>query len=389
MALRKNIVCGGEAVRYGHLERLEVKLRTLSPVFIGSGEKLTKKEYIYDRNKNRIYIPDLAKLTGYLSKRGLIPAFEKFFMHPSNNDLYTFFSGNNIGNSEYSNFIAYSINAGEVANEEKFRELLMFTKGPDGKPYIPGSSIKGALRTAIAAKLLEKGSFESEISSIEKSIPQYNLKRSRRYLALETRNIERKLFCKLKPDSVKWYSQVNDFMRGIQVSDSTPIEYEYLTICGKYDRNPDGTINQLPIYRECLVPDTTTMFVITLDMPLLAQIGIDVSYIEDALCKFANMQYNSFEKYFPTLPIDYDNSVTQGVEMVLGGGAGYITKTIIYPLIQPRQRAVKAVEKMMIKMFPGHKHEADSNLHKVSPHTIKTTEYKGRYYLMGKCEIIF
>ncbi len=49
-------------MRYGHLERVELVLRTLSPVFIGSGEKLTKKEYIYDKNDRVIYMLNLAKL---------------------------------------------------------------------------------------------------------------------------------------------------------------------------------------------------------------------------------------------------------------------------------------------------------------------------------------
>ena len=56
------ILCGGvvrhflwgELMKYGHLERIEMTLRNLAPVFIGSGESLTKKEYILVL-KNSLY----------------------------------------------------------------------------------------------------------------------------------------------------------------------------------------------------------------------------------------------------------------------------------------------------------------------------------------------
>jgi CRISPR-associated protein Csm5 len=41
-------------MRYGHLETVNVILRTLSPVFIGSGQHFGKKEYILDVQRELI-----------------------------------------------------------------------------------------------------------------------------------------------------------------------------------------------------------------------------------------------------------------------------------------------------------------------------------------------
>ncbi|MGB4479926.1 MAG: type III-A CRISPR-associated RAMP protein Csm5 [Caldicoprobacterales bacterium] len=381
-------------MKYGHLELVKVKLKTLTPVYIGSGESLTKKEYIFDRQRKLIYIPDLGKLTGFLAQRTMLKAYERYLLQPRNNDLYYFLYENKVGKSDYNKFTLYTLDASEIINQDKFRGILTFVKGADGLPYIPGSSLKGAIRTAIAAKLLQKGNYEINISNIEKAVSNVNKEDFRYYTNREARNLECGLFNKLDlkdpkyPDRIKWYNSVNDCMRGIQISDSKSIDFKHLTICGKYDRKPDGNTNVLPIYRECLIPGTTTEFYMTLDKPVLSKWSIDLDYIQDALDVFMDLYHGKFSSYFRDRREDTENIQLNG-NLILGGGAGYATKTISYPLIQNRDRALDLVQKIMIKEFPKHKHEKDTAVHKVSPHTLKTTVYKGRYYGMGKCHITF
>jgi len=380
-------------MRYGHFERIEINLRALAPVFIASGEELSKKEYIFDRSNSMLHVPDLPKLIAFLSENSLIHVYEDFLLHPGKNDLYMFLNENGIRKEKYPAFVSYSIDAGEVASSEHFRSVLTFIKGSDGLPYIPGSSLKGAIRTAIAAKLLKKYSYESKAADIERAAG--DPENSRKYLSREANSLENHIFCRLgfadpkNPDRVRWDSIVNDFMRGLSISDSTPIGLENLTICGKYDRKPDGTTKSLPIYRECLAPGTRTKFVMTLDRLLLGKVGIDLKFIEDALHSFADMHYEKFEQRFSELPEDACIKADNGVDIILGGGSGYVSKTLVYPLIGERKRAVKLVSKMMIKQFRNHKHEKDEGLYGISPRTLKTTRYKGAYYQMGRCELVF
>jgi CRISPR-associated protein Csm5 len=374
-------------MKYGHLERLEITLHTLAPVFIGSGESLTKKEYIFDPKAGKIHMPDLARLTAFLSGRKLLPAFESYLLHPRNNDLLKFLSDNGIGQKDYPSFVAYTIDAGEAAYSTHFRNILTFIKDATGQPYIPGSSLKGVLRTAIAAKLIAKGNFQRNIDAIEQGAD--NFKNSRSYLDREDKMLNRILFCRLNITDPQRPDMVNDFMRGIIISDSEPIAFENLTLCGKYDRKPSGETKQLPIFRECLAPGTKTRFVLTLNKPVLARVGIDKDYLEEALHSFADMHNTHFEQFFAALPEDAKVRAENGVDIILGGGSGYVPKTIIYPLFADRNRALKTVAKIMTKQFPRHKHDKDIGVFKVSPHTMKTTMYKGAYYQIGRCELIF
>lgn len=420
MALRSDFVCGGEAMLNGHLERREVILRLLAPVHIGSGERLNKKEYIFDGRSGSIYFPDFARLFTFLKERSLISKYEEFLLKPRDNDFRVFLGSHNITEADYPVFVRYQIAAGEAARSANFREVLTFIKDSAGRPYIPGSSLKGAIRTAIAAYLTQQGDWERSRQAIETadaSAPP------RRYLASETRSLESRVFYRLGIQDRNGRiinDPVNDFMQGIRISDSAPMSFANLTLAGKYDRRTDGTVNSLPIFRECLIPGTEAHFMLTLDLPILAKVGLNLKIIEKALHIFADDHYANFEHAFPELPDDAPAAATQGVDLILGGGAGYVSKTITYNLFSPRNRAgaqtpeqeqdnnrardqklqpgreqvtersraLPLVSRILAKQFARHGHANDAQRHKVSPRMLKTTMYAGTYYQMGRCELI-
>ncbi len=375
-------------MRYGHLERKKLILKTLSPMHISSGQSLNKKEYIFDKEKEIIHFVDLPALFVYLKSKNLLKEYESFLVNKRRNDLLAFLLENNVEESEFKSFIRYSIDGGEAATEEKFKGVVTFVKDIEGKPYIPGSSLKGALRTAIAAYMIRKDS----LSYIKEEIENVKLfRRNRFYLRRETAKLERRLFNKLEHKDKRGRTisnAINDFMQGIRVSDSPPIDFSYLTLIGKYDRLPDGTINKLSLYRECISPGCQIEIPITLDMPMLKAAGIDENTIEKALHNFADSHYENYEQFFKDHDNDKDISTEEGVDLILGGGAGFPSKTIIYNLYE-REKALSLVSNYMTKSFPRiHKHHKDFKEFKVSPHTLKTTVYKGKYYQMGRCELI-
>ena len=207
-----------------------------------------------------------------------------------------------------------------------------------------------------------------------------------------SKHLESKIFRKLNiedkrdPRKIKWYDMINDFMRGISISDSLPIHHDNLIVCGKYDRMPDGSVNILNIYRECLSPGTVTKFTLTLDKTVCLKQVLSRLH-KKSLKYFVNAQDELFNRYFPDFNNDADEEAKKEATVILGGGAGYQSKTIVYPLFPDRQRALRVVRTMMTKQFPRHKHEADIHKHKVSPHTLKTTMYKGNTMLWADANL--
>ena len=127
----------------------KMSLTTLSPIFIGSGEELNKSMYVY--NNREIMIIDERKLIKeLLLRKGL---YESFL-----NECYS-------GNLNLTNFLERHLNGykdmdiykykimsySDVKTNLKFNNINTFIKSSNGKPYIPCSSIKGAIRTAIIA----------------------------------------------------------------------------------------------------------------------------------------------------------------------------------------------------------------------------------------------
>jgi CRISPR-associated protein Csm5 len=313
-------------------------------------------------------------------------------MDPGQKDLKVFLDHQNVGLKDYAGFIRYSIDAGEAAYSQRFRGVLTFMKDGEGYPYIPGSSLKGALRTAIGAKLLQKDvGWDYHRTNVERGIQNY--RGAKKYLESEEKSLNQKIFeilnIKNPKSDERLPGPINDIMRGIQVSDSRILDHKQLTLIGKYDRKPDGSYHLLPIFRECLIPGSEAHFSVTLETSILEKAGLNRMTIEDALHTFSDMYYENFEQFFRELPEDASVQAMEGVDIIMGGGTGFVSKTMTYNLYQDRGKALQLVCRILSNQFPKHKHNLDVSKYKVSPHILKTTLYKGQYYQMGRCELVF
>ena len=69
----------------------------------------------------------------------------------------------------------------------------------------------------------------------------------------------------------------------------------------------------------------------------------------------------------------------------LGGGAGFVSKTIIYALFQ-KTEGIKMIQNIFEKtdVPKVHKHGQDLK-YGVSPHILKCTHYRGKTVQMGLC----
>lgn len=368
------------------LQHYTITLHTEGPVFIGSGRTIGKKEYIYNKHTNKVHIPNIEKMFAYFSKRKLLPKYEEYLLSGKSDFVY-WLQDNGIDEREYRTWIAYTIDSGDAVIEQKSKkEILTSIKDSYGCPYIPGSSLKGALRTAllgaVAVQRNERFAHERE------QLRHTNMNDKPIYVARNLQNtamqVEQRMFNRLKRNEERNEKRkadaVNDMMCGLRIGDSEPLSADDLTLCQKIDVTVEGHERALPIFRECIKPDTEIRFPITIDPRYFPY---SPKQVMQAATIFAQNYDKCFLNAFPL------NGISGGGNLYLGGGCGYVSKTVSYPLLG--NDSVKLVSDIINSTLNReaknkYKHRDDKNKG-VSPHMLKCTRYDGRLYEMGACTL--
>ncbi|MEW6578011.1 MAG: type III-A CRISPR-associated RAMP protein Csm5 [Chloroflexota bacterium] len=188
----------------------QLTITTLSPLHIGTGNTL-RQGYDYVTHQGKTWVFDAEVLADALYEHD--PGdFERMVQGIPADDL--------IRPDEYdpaSPLFRYVLR-GEPRSKVKGAELQEQLKDPWDRPYIPGSSLKGALRTALAYVGWQQ-------RKLVFSIRDLNERGGAKFAALP---MERKV---LNADPVPHGREPNrDLLRALQVSDSTPGEKENLEL---------------------------------------------------------------------------------------------------------------------------------------------------------------
>lgn len=351
-------------LKQSHLETYQVILTTQSPVFVGSGTCIKKTEYCYYPNMRRAYIIDQNKFFHFLMENQLIDKYEEF-VFSGNGDLAGFLRSCGYDHNDVSQFMLYSTDVGDALNETGAnKDIHCFMRNQRQQAYIPGSSLKGALRTVLLTKMIAKQPYPNTSFTLwdkkaEKQMQQYYFHR------LKLKENKRDL--------------LNDIMRTISISDSEPIDNSAFTLCGKQDVAPDGSVKKINVVRECVKPGVEIRFALTIDKSFGKYISVEE--IRAAIADYASYYHKEYLRYFPgaqagTLP---PNSI------FIGGGSGYFSKNVVYPILG-HERAVRAVSDFMRGKFPAVRHEIDLQLG-ISPRKLKCTSYRRMRYQFGLCQV--
>ena len=188
------------------------KLETITPVHIGSGETINHIDGYYA--KGRWYRIDLDKVLAHPNAD--INALTSD-MSQRNFRWTDYFSRHNMNGAELS---TYSLLCAQSPETTDIREAI---KSIGIRPYIPGSSIKGAIRTALLSDLINSDDNKQLMDDsaahlnreIEKGAP------SRRRQEYPARKIEELAFGK-DPN--------HDLLRALQISDTEPLQSDALAI---------------------------------------------------------------------------------------------------------------------------------------------------------------
>lgn len=363
------------------INRYRVVLEPIGPLFIGSGQALKKKEWVFDPGSKKGYILDDRKLFLYLSEKDKLESFEEFMLHGKGRML-DWMRKEKIYPVMMDSITKYQIDCNSLADDVTDKDIHMFIKDGYGRPYVPGSSLKGAVRNALLGKMIDDKPYKAGQLIAESKNPRR--KSSKKFMYDEARELNTHYFNTMNRLEKKRWNAVNDIMSSIKVSDSIPVDFDRLTVCQKIDVSVRGEERSMPLVRECIMPDTKIILELTIDK---TKTDFSIGHITDAINRYLHNYNSEFLSKFGT-EVLYDKDV-----IYLGGGAGYHSKTVTSQLLQKEKDRVEITANIINSTLPvtkrnEHKHNMDRHLG-VSPHTAKVTEYDGYLYQMGACNIKF
>lgn len=328
------------------IETYRVKLKLLGPVHIGSGMTLRKKDYIYDFHNSEVHFINGPKLMNYLKSLNLLDKYYDFLQYSQGrnskeSDLKYFFEKSNIKKSDWPRFVDFKehVNQGKRNSRMKSKPLndvhLMVRDGQN-QVYIPGSSLKGAIKTAL--------------------------------LGINDNSSDKDLYNKLR------------------VSDSLPISTDCLAIYEKIDINKVD--KPMPLYRECIEVGTE----INMEISIVDK-AFDINHIEAAIRSFYENYNNKWLLGFNHSRIgrqvlSESESPHQNI-LYLGGGTGFASKTLHYQhknKLQAKQDMMKILKKRFRNTYGKMRHIPEN-----VPIVLKATYNQAldSWYQQGMCEVSF
>ena len=345
----------------------QFSLLAMAPIHIGNGEKYTSREFIYENGY--YYFPDMGKFYNRVVEEGYDQKFERFLQETKpnarNNRLISFLDDNRIFNRDFGGYRIVETGLEIEKNNRASKlgtinEVAKFMRDPFGSPYIPGSSLKGAIRTILL-----------------NTNPDWNNKN-----AVDFRGRSPKENKKMIPWGVKKGQEFNDLFNAIRVGDSKPFNNEQIILVQKWDYSAKSlTAKPLPLYREAIAPLTKINFTIT---TTTKEAGI----LMEELGQRAQAFYKEYKTFFLS---DFpENKIQPNLQypIYLGAGSGAWTKTLF-------QQADGILQKRYSRMKTKMVGKGVLKLTKAPRKSVKTTQATRKlimndesFYEMGKANFI-
>ncbi|MFQ3610514.1 MAG: type III-A CRISPR-associated RAMP protein Csm5 [Fimbriimonadales bacterium] len=327
-------------------------LEVLSPLHIGSGQEYSALDSAYAQG--RWYLIDIAKV---LERSREDPTNLANHMMKPDFNWSAWLQSRKITPAEVA---SYSVAC--PVNPEKTR-VRAFLRDVYERPYIPGSTLKGAIRTALLEELVVQQPQDKRQQLASQTTKQSNNKPSdRRYVARNT--IERELLVGKTTDRANESNY--DLLRALHVSDTEPIESDHLQIGliwvytlrnGQLVQKRQGG-EEYKIFAEWLLTKVQTRLSVQIDTILLRKnysqaLGFkqhQIQVIRDwtALCNKRSRAIAEHEAEFyedfglPTIARFYTNLLSRldsleaqgGAILNIGWGGGWEMKTVTNPLTE-------------------------------------------------------
>lgn len=317
---------------------MKYQLKTITPVHIGTGETLSQIDGFYDNGRwHRIDIDAVLAAIPESELNGLTIAM-------GGRDFQW---GRYLPTNQPS--ARYTLPCPEDPRETEIREAI---KHPSSRPMIPGSSIKGAIRTALLWGFMDDDSPEAQDPfkySVNSLKEQLQRKPNRSWAG---QSIERRVLGK-DPN--------HDLMRTVQVSDTAPIPIEALEMgmawtvtlnqAGELVQKREGN-REYKTFAEQIRAEQTFDFSIKIDQSLFrerekSELGYTdrqervvceefaevCNFVTAGLAKDEAEFYDYYKlpelaNFYESLANQIDNLQGGAFVLQIGWGTGYLPKTV-------------------------------------------------------------
>ena len=374
--------------------RNKMKLEVLTPLHIGGADyksKLDKKEYIFDKDKKTLTLIDNEKFIAFLIKKNL---FEKYIAYIENNvnakvmiqnrniNLFNFLKANNI-DKDIQDFRKKAPIKLDM-NIENMNDIKLMLRDVQGKPYIPGTSIKGALINLLLVDYIIKNreKFSKEKRIILSECKKTNDDRSIRGLKNDIKKIVNQIEKSIIYSDNKSLEKSKKF--GISVSDSYSYSNTrtnfYQDIDEKRTNKPgEDKSRPMPVAREYIIANSIFDFDITLDIDLLEESKLKIKNIDDLIDSIENaMSY--------LIDVLEDKNSPRTENLVLGANTGFLQKTIVYALFEDEKERLEVVKKLLHK---NQKNVIGNHLNdKFDPRVLNRIKINNKNLLAGLVKIM-
>lgn len=385
------------------IEFNKMYLDIITPVNIASNEKLNTTDYIYDSKNQVAYFLNPLLWHKFIYTKKLFPAYMDFINDKTKprKILYKWLIEQGYNIEDIKEVVKYKLIAHEnidKISKDSLNDIILQTKLIDGSAYIPGSTLKGLIRTAILYDLLQKNphlkqrlwqSLERAINS-NKSYDEIKRVENNlnRLLTAEIEGTGKREYTKYDKKSTK--SEYYNFMQGIKLSDAmAETKHNNLVLLKKIDLAvKDNYIkeNSLSVYRECIEPKTRFYFDMQIEKRFTQKLNINSA--EDILIMIQNFFDASNELLSSAFGKDYGflfNDANLG-NTYIGGGTGFLTKTLVAYLAPTKMKAKEFISRYLNMKFKQRVNRGIRDT-KIAPRTLKTTKYNGKLTLLGIAKI--
>lgn len=373
------------------------KLHIVGPTNIGGNETLTTKDYLYNYDAGEVYLLNQRDWFAYLYKHKAVPSFEQYvtqeMTQPKGRGMYQWavdtLGKHNVTRQRLGNAVSSMMKANRCAENRKnsLNGIIPHTRCIDGTIYIPGSSIKGMVDTAIIEFLIQtdnqfKQNLQRKFSSVLQDCRSRDKHTWKQSLNDVDKTIQSRIQC-----LPKYTGAAASVFRGISISDAMPIDSITTEVLQKIDHGVGrDAVNDLSVWREYILPGNELEFSITLDTSITQHIGIHS--LEEVLTIIEQSQQRTrklLKQSFKNIPSSvWQQGSTSNA--YLGGNTGFLHKTIIMAAFEDNPATgTDVIKAILSKQFYDHKHNIQDRV--ISPRMLKLTRWRNELWEVGGVRI--